>query len=59
LPAPGQRKPGDGGRFLVAEEGRYQDGQWRVRRQLNGDQTDFGLNLPGNGVVYHAVLESY
>jgi hypothetical protein len=57
LPAPGQRKPGDGGRFILVEEGRYQDGQWRVRRQLNGDQTDFGLNLPKNGAVYHAVLE--
>ena len=48
LPAPGQRKPGDGGRFFLVEEGRYQDGQWKVRRPLNGDQTDFGLNLPKN-----------
>jgi hypothetical protein len=59
LPAPGQRKPGDGGRFFLVEEGRYQDGQWKVLRELNGDQTDFGLNLPGNGAVYHAVLEQY
>jgi len=59
LPAPGQRKPGDGGRFFLVEEGAYQDGQWKVRRRLNGDQTDFGLNLPQSGAVYRAVLESY
>jgi hypothetical protein len=59
LPAPGQRKPGDGGRFFLVEEGSYQDGQWKVNRQLNGDQTDFGLNLPKDGAVYRAVLEKY
>jgi hypothetical protein len=59
LPAPGQRKPGDGGRFFFVEEGSYQDGQWKVHRPLNGDQTDFGLNLPGTGAVYHVVLEQY
>jgi Domain of unknown function (DUF5597) len=45
LPAPGQRKPGDGGRFFLVEEGGYQDGQWKVYRELNGDQTDFGVEL--------------
>jgi hypothetical protein len=59
LPAPGQRKPGDGGRFFLVEEGSYQDGKWLVHRRLNGDQTDFGLNLPRNGGVYRAVLEQY
>jgi hypothetical protein len=58
-PSPGQRKPGDGSRFFLVEEGSYQDGQWKVHRQLNGDQTDFGLNLPKNGAVYRAVLEQY
>jgi hypothetical protein len=59
LPAPGQRKPGDGGRFFLVEEGSYANGQWAPKRLLNGDQTDWGLNLPKNGAVYRAVLEKY
>ena len=57
LPATGQRKPGDGARFLRAEEGAYADGTWTVRRPLNGDQTDFGVNLPKAGAVYRVWLD--
>ena len=59
LPAPGQRRPGDGARFLLVEEGSYVNGHWVPKRLLNGDQTDFGLNLPNTGAVYRAVLEQY
>ncbi len=49
-PAMGQRKPGDGARFLrVVDETNHRD--------LNGDQTDFGLNLPKTGAIYHAWLD--
>lgn len=34
-----------GGLMLRAEEGSFVDGQWRMRRIWNGDQTDYGLNL--------------
>jgi beta-galactosidase GanA len=57
LPAIGQRKPGDGARFLRVEEGSYSGGSWVARRQLNGDQTDFGLNLPKAGAVYRVWLD--
>ncbi len=57
MPARGQRKPGDGARFLRAEEGAYSAGAWTARRQLNGDQTDFGVNLPKAGAVYRVWLD--
>jgi hypothetical protein len=59
LGAMGQRKPGDGARFLRAEEGSYVGGTWTARRQLNGDQTDFGVNLPKGGAVYRVWLDKY
>nr|WP_184649974.1 DUF5597 domain-containing protein [Xanthomonas euroxanthea] len=33
------------GQLLRVEQGRYVDGRWQVERQLNGDQTDYGLNF--------------
>lgn len=54
--APGQRAPGDGARFLRVEEGRYEKGSWITHQPLNGDQTDFGLNLPSAGAVYRVWL---
>ena len=59
LPAIGQRKPGDGARFLRAEEGSYSGGKWTARRQLNGDETDFGVNLPKGGAVYRVWLDTF
>jgi hypothetical protein len=31
--------------YLSVEEGTFVDGEWRMRRRWNGDQTDYGLNL--------------
>ncbi len=59
LPALGQRKPGDGARFLRVEEGSFAKGAWTASRQLNGDQTDFGLNLPKAGAVYRVWLDEF
>ncbi|MCF5991856.1 DUF5597 domain-containing protein, partial [Xanthomonas perforans] len=33
------------GQLLRVEQGRYVDGRWQMERQLNGDQTDYGLNF--------------
>lgn len=33
------------GQLLRVEQGRYVNGRWQVERQLNGDQTDYGLNV--------------
>lgn len=34
--------------ILSAEEGRFVDGRWQFSRNLNGDQTDRGLNFKGD-----------
>jgi hypothetical protein len=33
------------GRFMVVEEGTFQNGRWVMKRRWNGDQVDYGLNL--------------
>lgn len=33
------------GQLLRVEDGRYEAGVWKPRRWLNGDETDFGINL--------------
>jgi beta-galactosidase GanA len=46
--------------FLRVEEGRYENGQWKMSRLWNGDQTDFGLNFRREGgAVVRAVLGTY
>lgn len=43
---------GHEGFMLRAEEGRFDDkGQWHMTRVWNGDQVDWGLNLPATPVV--------
>jgi beta-galactosidase GanA len=37
--------PGENSQFLDVEEGTFDNGQWRMARRWNGDQTDYGLNL--------------
>jgi len=38
--------------YLRVEEGRFDgDGKWVLERNWNGDQTDYGLNLPAQPVV--------
>ena len=34
--------------LLHVEEGSYQDGNWKMTRLWNGDQTDYGLNFRGD-----------
>jgi hypothetical protein len=43
---------GHEGFMLRAEEGRFDDkGRWHMTRVWNGDQVDWGLNLPATPVV--------
>lgn len=39
------------GQLMRVEDGVYQAGMWRPKRWLNGDETDFGLNLRGAGML--------
>ncbi len=40
-------RPGDGqqGEIIEAQEGRFVDGEWVMRRRWNGDQIDYGFNF--------------
>jgi beta-galactosidase GanA len=40
--------PGQRSQILRAEEGGYENGEWKFRRILNGDQTDRGLIFRGS-----------
>ena len=45
--------------FVSAEEGYYNNGEWKSVRQLSGDQLFFGLRIPGNGAVVKVKLMKY
>ena len=45
--------------FVWVEEGRYEDGEWKTTRRLNGDETFFGVSLPSQGGMLRAKLMSY
>ena len=51
----------DNGRaqILRAEEGHYENGNWKFVRLLNGDETDFGLNFTHQGKVVRVQLGTY
>ncbi len=45
--------------FVSVEEGAYEDGVWKPRRQLSGDEIFFGLRLPPSGTVVKLKLMKY
>jgi len=45
--------------ILRAEEGHYENGNWKFVRLLNGDETDFGLNFTHQGKVVRVRLGTY
>ena len=45
--------------FLRAEEGTFINGEWRMTRVLNGDQTFFAANLPSEGVMLRLKVMAY
>ncbi|HZP17885.1 MAG TPA: DUF5597 domain-containing protein [Terriglobales bacterium] len=44
---------------LRAEEGRYENGNWKMLRLWNGDQTDYGLNFTHQNKVVRVSLGTY
>jgi len=53
--------PGSSERWqiMAAEEGSYQEGKWKVRRLLNGDECDFGVDLGKAARILHIKLGTY
>jgi beta-galactosidase GanA len=46
--------------YARVEEGRFDaDGKWVMERNWNGDQTDYGLNLPAVPTVLKVKMGSY
>lgn len=45
--------------ILRAEEGRYENGNWKFLRLWNGDETDFGLNFTHQNQVVKVKLGTY
>jgi len=45
--------------ILRAEEGKYEDGNWKFLRLWNGDQTDRGVNFKHRGEVLHVSLSRF
>lgn len=54
------RLPGQRMQILHADQGVYQDGTWKVLRNLNGDQTDRGLIFKGeNPQIVHIKIGKF
>jgi len=45
--------------FVSAEQGTYEGGKWKPRRQLSGDEIFFGLRIPAGGAVVKVKLMKY
>jgi len=45
--------------FLKVEEGTYENGAFKFRRILNGDQTDYGLNFSSAPLVLRVSVATY
>ncbi len=45
--------------ILRVEDGVYKDGVWTVRRWLNGDECDFGVNFGATSQILHFKMGTY
>ncbi|HEY3440666.1 MAG TPA: DUF5597 domain-containing protein [Paludibaculum sp.] len=45
--------------FVSAEQGSFEGGKWKPRRQLSGDEIFFGLRIPAGGAVIKVKLMKY
>lgn len=45
--------------ILTAEEGKFDNGQWKTERLLNGDETDRGLQFHGAGTVVRLTMDRF
>lgn len=53
------KKPWMRSEILTAEEGRYEDGQWKTDRLLNGDETDRGLQFHDDRKVVRLTMNRF
>lgn len=51
--------PAERWQILHVEDGYYTDGKWQVRRWLNGDECDFGVNLGAASQILHFQMGTY
>lgn len=56
-PLRGSKQPA--AQFVWVEEGRFEGGEWKSSRRLNGDETFFGVSLPAQGTMLRVKLMSY
>ncbi len=52
-------EPGKHRQFLRVEEGAYENGEFKVVRELNGDQTDGGLDFIAEPLVLRVTISAY
>ena len=45
--------------ITTAEEGRYENGEWKMQKLLNGDETDRGFQFQGNPEVVRVRLDRF
>jgi uncharacterized protein DUF5597 len=45
--------------IITAEEGRYENGEWKMQKLLNGDETDRGFQFQGNPEVVRVRLDRF
>lgn len=45
--------------YVSAQEGAYENGVWKPRRELSGDEIFFGLRIPPDGAVVKVKLMKY
>lgn len=51
--------PAERGQILRVEDGANLNGKWTVRRWLNGDECDFGVNLGASSQILHFKMGIY
>ena len=56
---PSDQAPGKFRQYVRIEEGAYENGSFKFMRNLNGDQTDWGLNFGAEPVVLRVSLATY
>lgn len=54
-----EAQSGEQAQILSAEEGRFENGEWVMRRRWNGDQIDYGFNLGAEPVWLMITMGTY
>jgi hypothetical protein len=56
---PAAANPRQRAQLVTVEEGTFENGQWKAARQLNGDETFFGVSLPHEGRILRVKVMAY